>query len=334
MEKITLAHGSGGKLMHQLIDSVFLEQFSNKILREKKDSAVFSLGQTRFAFTTDSYVVDPLFFPGGDIGSLAVYGTVNDLSVCGARPRYLACGLIVEEGLDRGIVERIARSIRNAALKAGVEVVTGDIKVVERGHCDKLFISTSGIGIVDRMTDLSLDRVRIGDSVIASGTIGDHAISILSQREGLNLGSRIVSDSAPLNGLTARIVSVSRHVRFMRDPTRGGLAATLNEIVTKRKFGIVIDERALPIRPSVKTACELVGFDPLSLANEGKIVVIVGQQDARRVLSVMRSHRYGTAARVIGKIVPGPAGKVILNTSVGSRRIVEMPSGEQVPRIC
>ncbi len=334
MDRILLAHGNGGKLMHDLIDSLFMKEFSNEILREKKDSAVFTFGGEKFAFTTDSYVVDPLFFPGGDIGSLAVHGTVNDLSVCGARPLFLACAMVIEEGLDIAVLERVTRSMRQRARACGVAIVTGDTKVVEKGKCDKLFITTSGIGSIARGVELSIDTIRPGDAVLINGTIGDHAISVLSQREGIRFGSTAVSDSCPLNDLVLKVLKVSRKVRFMRDPTRGGLAATLNEIVHGRDFGIALDEEKIPLSPGTKSACELLGLDPLYLANEGKAVVIVARDDAGKVLAAMRRHRFGRRSAIIGGVDTRQKGRVCLTTSIGGRRIVDMPSGDQLPRIC
>ena len=334
MDKITLAHGSGGRLMHELIDSLFLDEFSNTVLREKKDSAVFRIKGRAFAFTTDSYVVEPLFFPGGDIGRLAVCGTVNDLSVCGATPLYISCAVIIEEGLDIRILRKVAGSIRLAANEAGIKVVTGDTKVVEKGKCDRLFINTSGIGVIDGGISLSPDYIRDADAVIINGSIGDHAISVLSKREGIGFGSRIASDSSPLNGLISRALKASRKIRFMRDPTRGGLAATLNEVTEGRKFSIALDEDKIPVKGGTRSACELLGLDPLYLANEGKVIVIVAKEDADKVLQAMRRHRLGKEAAIIGRVDKRYKGRVYLNTAVGGRRIVDMPSGEALPRIC
>ena len=333
MDKITLSHGSGGTLMHKLIDSLFIREFDNKILRQKKDSAIFDLGKTRVAFTTDSYVVNPIFFPGGDIGSLAVYGTVNDLSVCGAEPLYLSLSLIIEEGLDKYVLEKIVRSARQAAKRSGVKIVTGDTKVVERGSCDKIFINTSGIGEV-YYYGLSIDAIRPGDAVIVSGTIGEHAISVLSEREGIAFKTKTKSDSAPLNRLIRKIVSASDGIKFMRDPTRGGLATTLNEIVSLQGFGISLDEEAIPVSNGVRQACELLGFDPLYLACEGRVVCIVGKKDAGKVLKAIRGDAAGKTAKIIGEIMKGYRGKVYLNTMAGGKRLVDMLSGEQLPRIC
>ena len=319
--------------MHKLIDSLFMKELGNPILKEKKDSAILKIGNKKLAFTTDSYVVNPIFFPGGDIGKLAVYGTVNDISVCGAKPLFISLGLILEEGLDKDILERITRSIKDAAHQARVEIVTGDTKVVEKGSCDKIFINTSGIGEI-YYSGLSVDAVKPGDSVIASGSIGEHAISVLSKREGISFGSKVLSDSAPLNNLIGKILKVSAKVRFMRDPTRGGVATTLNEICRDRKFGIALDEEKVPVSEGVREPCELLGFDPLYLACEGRIIVVVAKEDEKKVLSTMRSDPLGRKAAVIGCIVKEYHGKVYMNTVSGGKRIVSMLSGEQLPRIC
>lgn len=333
MKKITLAHGSGGSEMHRLIDSIFIKELGNPALHQKKDSAILKVGEKTIAFTTDSYVVKPLFFPGGDIGSLAVYGTVNDLSVCGARPLYLSLGLVIEEGLDAAVLERVARSIREAAKRAAVLVVTGDTKVVEKGSCDKLFINTSGIGEV-YYEGLSIDRVKTGDAVILSGGIGEHAISVLSKREDLSFASNVRSDAAPLNGLTAKALAASDEVRFMRDPTRGGLATTLNEIVQDRGFGIALDERLIPVKAAVRGACEMLGLDPLYLSCEGRFLAVVSGRSAKRVLKAIRSDALGRQAAVIGAVTSEYKGRVVMRTSSGGKRIVGMLTGEQLPRIC
>ena len=333
MDKITLSYGSGGSLMHQLIDSLFIKEFKNNILSQKKDSAILKIGNKTMAFTTDSYVVDPIFFPGGDIGSLAIYGTVNDLAVCGAKPLYISLGLIIEEGLDRDILERVTRSVKAAAKRAGVKIVTGDTKVVEKGSCDKIFINTSGVGEV-YFDGLSADKIRPGDAIIVSGTIGDHAISILSKREGMDFKTEIKSDSGPLNNLIHKALSVSRNIRFMRDPTRGGLATTLNEIVKNRPFGISIDEEKIPVRAGVRSACELLGFDPLYLACEGRVVIVVAKEDEKKVLAAIKNDKIGRQAKAIGRIGADHRGKVYMNTIAGGKRMVGMLSGEQLPRIC
>lgn len=330
---ITLAHGAGGRLMHELIDSIAMKELDNPVLKEKRDAATVTIGRSRIAFTTDSYVVSPLFFPGGDIGSLAVHGTVNDLAVCGARPRYITLGAIIEEGLDIEVLRRVIRSSAAAARRAGVAIVAGDTKVVEKGSCDKLFLNTSGIGEV-YYDGLSLDRVTAGDSVIASGPIGDHELAILMEREGIGFASKVVSDSAPLNGLIARCLAVSGKVRFMRDPTRGGVATTLNEIVAGRPFGIALDERSIPLSKGARSACEVLGLDPLYLACEGRFLMIVARQDAKKVLAVMHRHPLGRSAAVIGETVRRHAGRVFLATVAGGTRLVDMLVGEQLPRIC
>ncbi len=319
--------------MHDLVDSLFIKGFANDILKEKKDSAIVKVGGKKLAFTTDSYVVNPIVFPGGDIGSLAVYGTVNDLAVCGARPSFISLGLIIEEGLDRPLLERIVKSISSAAKRARVRIVTGDTKVVERGSCDKIFINTSGIGEV-YYPGLSVGKIRPGDSIILSGTIGDHAISVLSKREGISFSSEVKSDSAPLNGLITRVLKASDKVNFMRDPTRGGVATTLNEVVVRRRFGIAIDENKLPVSEGVKTGCELLGFDPLYLACEGRVLIVVQRDDEEKVLRAMKKDPLGKRSRVIGKVTIQGQGKVYLNTASGGKRIVNMLSGEQLPRIC
>jgi hydrogenase expression/formation protein HypE len=333
MQKITLAYGSGGRLMHQLIDSLFMKEFDNKILRRKTDSAVLKIGNKKIAFTTDSYVVNPIFFPGGDIGSLAVYGTVNDLAVCGARPDYISLGLIIEEGFDANALGRITASAKIAARRSGVEVVTGDTKVVEKGSCDKIFINTSGIGEI-YYPRLLIDLVRPGDAVIVSGPIGEHAVSILSKREGIDFKTKVKSDSAPLNGLIDKVLKASPNVRFMRDPTRGGLATTLNEAVENGPFGIALDENKIPVSSGVRQACELLGFDPLYLACEGRAVFVVAGSDAPRVLAAARRDKLGRLAKIIGTVTDEYKGKVCLKTRAGGKRIVDMLSGEQLPRIC
>jgi hydrogenase expression/formation protein HypE len=333
MERVLLAHGSGGRMMHELLDKFILKELDNEILREKRDSAVLALGNKKFAFTADSYVVDPIIFPGGDIGSLAVCGTVNDLAVCGARPLYISVSAIIEEGLDMAVLERVIRSVKAAARAAGVKVVTGDTKVVEKGSCDRLFLNTSGIGEI-YCEGLSANKIRPGDVVIVNGPIGEHAISVLSKREGIGFISSVKSDSAPLNRLIARILGTSAKVRFMRDPTRGGVATTLNEMVKGMPFGIAVDEEAVPVSAGVRGACELLGFDPLYLACEGRVLAVVAKEDAKKVLAAMKGDRLGRKAVLIGRVVREHAGRVFLNTQSGGKRIIDMLSGEQLPRIC
>jgi len=333
MEKIMLAHGSGGRMMHELIDNIFLKELGNPILREKRDAAILKIGNRKIAFTTDSYVVDPLFFPGGDIGSLAVYGTVNDISVSGARPLYISLGLIIEEGLDRSILGRVTKSIKNASRVSGVKVVTGDTKVVEKGSCDRIFINTSGLGEVyyDR---LSIEMIRPGDVIMVNGPIGEHAISVLSKREGISFASKVKSDSSPLNDLIDKILKVSGKVRFMRDPTRGGIATTLNEIAEEMPFGISIDEKDIPISDGVREASELLGLDPLYLACEGRVVIVAAREDEKKILNAMKRHGLGRLSKTIGRVTKDYHGTVFLNTISGGKRTVGMLAGEQLPRIC
>ncbi|MCX5678816.1 MAG: hydrogenase expression/formation protein HypE [Candidatus Omnitrophica bacterium] len=333
MDKITLSHGAGGREMHKLIDSVFMKEFSGPILREKKDSAILNIGNKKIAFTTDSYVVNPIFFPGGDIGSLAIYGTVNDLSVCGARPLYISVGAVIEEGLETSVLEKIVRSMAEAARKTGVQIVTGDTKVVEKGACDRIFINTSGIGEV-YYDKLSTDNIMTGDSVIVSGPIGDHAISVISKREGIEFNTMIRSDSAPLDKLISKVLRASKKVRFMRDPTRGGLATTLNEIASGAKSGIAVEEAKVPVAEGVRQACELLGFDPLYLACEGRVIIIAAKEDGPRILKALRSEKCGRGAKIIGNVTGDHSGRVHLNTISGGKRILDMLSGEQLPRIC
>lgn len=333
-EQILLAHGSGGKLTHELIENLFLRKFFNPILAPLADAALLEAKGVRLAFTTDSYVVKPLFFPGGDIGRLAVFGTVNDLSVVGAQPLFLSCSLIIEQGLDYATLERIVDSIQKAAQEAGVNVVTGDTKVVERGNVDRLYVNTSGVGLVADGVYLSVERIEVGDKIVLSGTIGDHGIAVLSEREGFGFHSEIASDCAPLNGLISRMLQASRRIKFMRDPTRGGLATTLNEIVAGADFGILIEEERIPVREEVKSICELLGLDPFYIANEGKVVAVVHPEDAEAVCQVMWGHELGHQAAVIGEVVAEPRGKVFLRTAIGGTRLVDMLVGDQLPRIC
>lgn len=333
-ERIVLGHGSGGRLSANLLRDVFLPLFSNPVLDRLDDQAVVEIGGARLAFTTDSFVVKPLFFPGGDIGSLAVHGTVNDLAMGGAKPLYLSAGFIVEEGFSVDELRRIAESMAQAAANAGVAIVTGDTKVVERGKGDGVFINTTGIGVVAADVRLSADRARPGDVVILSGSIGDHGVAILASREGLEFETTVVSDSAPLHELVARMLSVSRNIRVLRDPTRGGVSSTLNEIAEQSGVAIGIEERTIPVRDEVRGACELLGLDPLYVANEGKLVAIVAPEDADAVVSAMRGHPRGEDAVVIGEVREGTAGLVTMRTAFGSSRIVDLLPGDQLPRIC
>jgi hydrogenase expression/formation protein HypE len=332
-DRILLAHGSGGKLSHDLVRNTFLNLLHNPILSKLDDSAVFDFSG-RLAFTADSYVVSPIFFPGGDIGRLAVCGTVNDLSMAGAVPVYLSLSLIIEEGLPFPALERILVSIQKTAEEAGVKIVTGDTKVVNRGNADKIFINTSGIGFVPDFIDISSSGCRIGDKIILSGTIGDHGIAILSQREGLNFETSLESDCAPLNRLVSEMTGISGLIHALRDPTRGGLASTLNEFAESSNVGIRIEEEAVPISDAVRAVCELMGFDPLYVANEGKLVAVVVPEDAEKVLDRMRQNRYGAQAKIIGEIVSEHPRKVVMKTRLGTSRIVDMLTGELLPRIC
>jgi len=332
-DKVLLAHGSGGKLSHDLIENNFVPAFDNPVLNRLDDSAVFEMSG-QLAFTTDSYTVNPIFFPGGDIGKLAVNGTVNDLAMIGATPLYLSLSFIIEEGFPIAELEKIVNSVNQAANAAGVKIVTGDTKVVNQGSADKLFINTSGVGIVPPGVDISGANAIPGDKVIVSGNLGDHGIAVLSQREGLKFQVPIESDCAPLNRLVAEMLETSANIHCLRDPTRGGLATTLNEFAKQSQVGIRIEEENLPINKAVLAACELLGFDPLYVANEGKLVAVVAPSDADKVLARMRQNQYGTEAAIIGEVVNEHPGKVVMKTSLGSSRIVDMPAGELLPRIC
>ncbi|HEY7546832.1 MAG TPA: hydrogenase expression/formation protein HypE [Blastocatellia bacterium] len=348
---ITLAHGSGGKAMHELVEGLFLEYFKNPLLETMEDQAVFEIDsvsgespiadrKARLAFTTDSYVVDPIFFPGGDIGRLAVNGTVNDLAMSGARPLYLSAGFIIEEGFAIEDLKRILHSMREAAEEAGVEIVTGDTKVVQKGSADKIFINTAGIGIIEWPVQISASRAKVGDKVILSGTIGDHGTTIMIARGELELETDIESDTAPLNALVqsmmeeaARIASVDA-IHCMRDPTRGGVATTLNEIALASEVCVQIYENRFPVREEVHGACEILGLDPLYVANEGRLIAIVSEEIAEPLIARMKENCYGRAACIIGEVKAEPKGIVAMQTAFGGARIVDMLAGEQLPRIC
>jgi len=332
-EKILLAHGSGSKLSHDLISRVLAPPIMNPVLARMDDSAVLELSG-RLAFTTDSYVVNPVFFPGGDIGRLAVCGTVNDLSMSGARPVYISLALIIEEGLDIDDLERIMISVKDTAAEAGVQIVTGDTKVVERGKADRLFINTSGIGLIEGDADISGSNARPGDKLILSGGIGEHGMAVMSRREGLHLSLPVASDCAPLNHLVSSMLSASKNIHSLRDPTRGGLAATLNEFAKQSDAGIVIEENKIPVHDGVRGACELLGLDPLYIANEGKLVAAVAEADAGKVLAAMQKNKYARQAAVIGEVTGEHRGRVVMKTIIGASRIVDMPVGEILPRIC
>ena len=332
-DKILLAHGSGGKLAHELVEKGFLRAFDNPFLAKLDDSAVIDL-RGRLAFTTDSYVVSPIFFPGGDIGKLAVCGTVNDLAMSGAQPLYLSLAFIIEEGFSQSELSQIVASVQKAAQEAGVKIVAGDTKVVHRGSADKLFVNTAGVGVIPEGVDISGGNARPGDKVILSGTIGDHGIAVLSQREGLSFSTQLESDCAPLGSLVAEMLTASPNIHCLRDPTRGGLATTLNELAKQSKVGIRIEEERIPVREEVLGACEMLGFDPLYIANEGKLVAIVPATDADKVLQAMRGNNYGTGAVIIGEVRAEHPGRVVMKTCLGASRIVDMLVGDILPRIC
>jgi hydrogenase expression/formation protein HypE len=333
--RIDLSHGAGGRAMGLLIESIFHKAFDNEWLRAGNDQSAFAVPGGRMVMTTDGYVVSPLFFPGGNIGTLAVHGTINDIAMAGARPLYLSASFIIEEGFPLADLDRIAQSMGDASREAGVPIITGDTKVVERGKADGLFISTAGVGMVPDGLDLRADAARPGDAVIVSGTLGDHGVAVMSKRENLEFDTDIVSDSAALHRLVAAMVEAGgQHIRLMRDPTRGGIAATLNEIASQSHVGFRIDEEAIPIRPEVAAACEFLGLDPLNVANEGKLVAVVAPEGAEAMLAAMRAHPLGRDATLIGHAVQDANGFVQMATSFGGGRIVDWLSGEQLPRIC
>ena len=334
-DTVQLGHGSGGQMMNELIAKLFLWAFDNPYLKALDDFALLELNGQRLAFSTDSFVVDPLFFPGGNIGELAVNGTVNDVSMSGARPLFLSVGMILEEGLPLEDLRRIVESMRDAARRAGVVVVTGDTKVVNKGKGDKVFINTAGIGLIEREFVPSGHKLQPGDRILLSGPIAEHGIAILSRREGLSFETPIESDTAPLNGLVQTILDVGGPaVHALRDPTRGGVAATLNEFAQASGVEIEIEEASIPIRDPVTGACELLGLDPLYVANEGKLIAAVAGDKAETVLEAMRKHPLGSQAEMIGRVLEGHPGRVVLRTTIGGKRIVDLPVGEQLPRIC
>lgn len=333
-DHIVLGHGSGGKLSAELLERVFLPAFSNPLLDKLDDQALLQINGSRLAFTTDAFVVTPLFFPGGDIGRLAINGTVNDLAMSGARPLYLAAAFILEEGLPTDELRRIVQSMSEAARDAGVQLVTGDTKVVNRGKGDKIFISTTGIGIVERPVNISADRARPGDRIILSGYIGDHGMAILSQRENLEFEGVIESDCAALDRLVSDMLDVCCDVRCLRDPTRGGVATVLNEIAGRSNVGMVLCETEIPVHDTVRGACEILGLDPLYVANEGKLVAIVPPDPADAIVECMRQNPLGRDARVIGTVVDENPGMVLMETEIGGTRVVDTLFGEQLPRIC
>ena len=334
-DRIVMGHGSGGKLLHDLIAKSFLPPFDNPALRAGDDAGVVQINTcTQMAISTDSHVVWPLFFPGGDIGRLAVCGTVNDVAMMGATPMYLSAGFILEEGLDLETLQRVVESMRAAAEEAGVQIVAGDTKVVQKGKADGLYINTAGVGLVPVGIEIGGALAEPGDVVILSGPIGDHGIAVLGARGELGFEADVKSDVAPLNHLIAAMLNAGEHVHVLRDPTRGGAATTLNEIARQSQVGIVLNEPSLPVRPAVAAACAMPGFDPLYVANEGKLIASVAREDADQVLRAMRATRYGEEAVVIGEVVAEPKGRVLMKTAIGSSRIVDVLMGEMLPRIC
>lgn len=332
--KVLLAHGGGGKLMHNLIEKMFGAAFSNDILKQDHDSVQIKINSGKIAFTTDSYVVKPLFFPGGDIGSLAVNGTVNDLSMSGAVPKYLSLGLIIEEGLAMNDLWLVVQSIASAAKDAGVNIATGDTKVVDKGKGDGIFINTSGIGLIEHNLNISPRNIQTGDVIIINGDIGRHGIAIMAKREGLEFEHTIQSDCAPLNEIVQDIINAGVDVHCLRDLTRGGLSSTLNELADSCGKEIIIDETTVPVHEDVKGACEILGFDPMYVANEGKFIAIVPANDAEKCLEVMKAHKYGSDSSIIGSINSPQEAIVKLKSRIGTMRILDMLSGEQLPRIC
>ncbi|MDE2562422.1 MAG: hydrogenase expression/formation protein HypE [Sphingomonadales bacterium] len=333
-ERVTMSHGGGGRAMAELIARVFAHHFANPLLDQHHDVARLEQPQGRIVVSTDGHVISPLFFPGGDIGSLAVHGTLNDVAMGGAVPIALTAGFIIEEGFPLAELDRVAASMGAAARKAGVPIATGDTKVVERGKGDGVFITTTGIGVVPDGVEISPDRIAPGQAILLSGPIGDHGVAILSARQGLEFGTSIVSDSAALHRMVADMIAAAPGIALLRDPTRGGLSATLNELVEGRRHGMLIDERAIPVRPEVASACELLGLDPLHIANEGKLVCICDAADAGRVLAAMRAHPEGEGAALIGHVTAEQPGFVRMTTAIGGMRVVDWLSGEQLPRIC
>ena len=332
--KILLDHGSGGRISHRLITDLMLPIFDNPMLAILHDGAMLDIGGKRLAFSTDTYVVDPIFFPGGNIGDLAVNGTVNDLAMCGAEPLYLSVGLIIEEGFSMTDLKKILKCMGIASEKAGVKVVTGDTKVVPKGAVDKIFINTSGIGQIPDKVNISSQNARPGDTIILSGTIADHGMTVLTQREGMTFDSSLKSDTAALNHMVSRMLSASKDIHVLRDPTRGGVGTALNEIAVKSNVGIQIYEEKIPLKNETESICELLGFDPLYVANEGKLIAFVDADHAEKVLSVIQEDDHGKDACIIGEVVSDHIGKVVMKTRIGGTRIIDMLTGGQLPRIC
>lgn len=333
-DKIMLDHGSGGKVSHSFMSDTLLPLFDNPILSKLDDGAVLDIKGTRIAFSTDSYIVDPIFFPGGDIGELAVNGTVNDVSMCGAIPQFMSSAIIMEEGFPISDLNKILNSMKQAAERAGVTIVTGDTKVVPKGGVDKIFINTSGIGIIPEGVNVSGSNAAPGDKIILSGFIADHGVTILTRRENMSFDSSIKSDTAPLNNMVKKIIKASSGIHVLRDPTRGGVGTTLNEIAISSQVGITIHENKIPVRDEAKSICELMGFDPLYMANEGKLLAFVPEGFADEVLAAIKEDEYGRDAVIIGEVTEGNPGMVYMKTAIGGERIVDMLTGEQLPRIC
>ena len=335
-DKILLSHGNGGRLMQELIADLFLKNFGNNKLEDQSDSAILSIDSREIAFTTDSFVIDPLFFPGGNIGKLAVCGTVNDLSVSGAEPLFISVSLIIEEGFPIKELEVIVKSLAEEARKAKVEIVTGDTKVVNKGKCDKLFINTAGIGRVRPEKNMTgrTENIKPGDLIIVNGTIGDHGMAVMNARESFNFKTPFESDCACLDQLIHEVLNQTNSVRFMRDATRGGVATVLNELTAKIPFGIEIEEDTIPVSRGVKAMCELLGFDPLYIANEGKVILVVPEKESDLILEIMRKNILGSESSIIGQVVQDHPGKVVLKTVTGGKRIIDVLTGDQLPRIC
>lgn len=335
-KQVLLGHGSGGSLSHDLISKLFVRYFDNSILRQQTDSALLKINSENIAYTTDSYVVDPIFFPGGNIGKIAIAGTVNDLAVSGAIPKYISCGFIIEEGFSLDDLELIVKSMAEEAKKAGVLIVTGDTKVVDKGKCDKVFINTAGIGLLDKAhLEISLGKnIQVGDKIIINGSIADHGMAILSARNDLNIRAKIESDCACLNHMIIDAVNSGAKIKFMRDATRGGVATVLTELASGSDYGLELDEAKLVVSETVRGICEILGFDPLYVANEGKVLMVVAAGDADQVLEILKSHEHGKEAAIIGEIVDEHHGKGWVTTSIGGKRIIDMLAGEQLPRIC
>lgn len=333
-DRIMMAHGSGGKISHELISDFILPKFDDDILKKLDDSAVFKIKGNRLAFTTDSYVINPIFFPGGDIGKLAIFGTVNDISMSGAVPLYICVSFVLEEGFLMSDLEKILKSIKDAAKQANVLIVCGDTKVVEKGGADKIFINTCGLGVLENGINISGENAKVGDLIIINGSIGDHGIAVISERGQFEFEVEIESDCAPLSNLVQHMLSCTKNINVLRDPTRGGIATTLNEIAEKSKVSIKIYEDKIPIKKAVFGACEMLGFDPMYVANEGKLVAIVSKKDASGLLNHMRKHPLAKDSEIIGEVTEGKAGRVIMKTLIGSTRILDMMVGELLPRIC